>query len=365
MNDESNQTGMFAEAEQSILIEGYPEPELYRVSGTSEENCECSCGKRSCFHLRVGRDILFNRGWNGVRWIAKSGLHKELRHGDMKQALLWAHWFERMWGKASVLSYLRRIWCEETVNLDLLEKIDSLFSIPEIIQLYCSSRKRWEFEGARKGFLMASRADTAAQAGRDGPILNETNELKRLMEASDLLPIMSALVAPESDNVYSEMKREIRSVLLKSALENGFLNEKQVQAFKRRYKSGRFEDEDTVLAMLHAGMFEPGMNEYLEIEPVEIEEIYLPFPRPYILDYHTAMGKRRLSRWKRETGKKLWFGVDTGKLDYRWAGGCVPLYWRFIAWKRFGAEMDTHRWNEVILTGEEEREIEGLVWAEE
>ncbi len=117
--------------------------------------------------------------------------------------------------------------------------------------------------------------------------------------------------------------------------------------------------------MLHAGLFESGMNEYLEIEPVELEDIYLPFPKPYIMDYHTAVGKRRLERWKRETGQKLWFGVDIDKLDYRWAGGCVPLYWRFIAWKRFGAEMDKHRWNEVLLTEEEKREIEGLAWAEE
>ena len=87
MKNESKQTGMFAEAVQSILIKGYPEPEIYRVSGTSAENCECSCGKQTCFHLRVGRDILFNQGRNGVRWIAKSGLHKELRRGDLRQAL--------------------------------------------------------------------------------------------------------------------------------------------------------------------------------------------------------------------------------------------------------------------------------------
>ena len=364
MTDESKQTGMFSDNEQSILIEGYPEPELYRVTGTTAEDCECSCGKRTCFHLRVGRDILFNQGRKGVRWIAKSGLHKEIRRGDMKQAMLWAHWFERMWGKASVLAYLRRIWCEETLNLDLLEKIDSLDSIAEIIRLYCSSRKRWEFENARKGFLLASRADTAAQAGRDRPILNDSNELKRLMEAGEMLPIMSVLVAPERDNVYSGMKSKIRNALLIEAQRKGFLNEKQVQAL-RRYASGRFEDEDTVLVMLHAGMFEPGMIEYREIEPLELDEVYLPFPKPYILDYHTAVGKRRLTCWKRETGQRLWFGVDTGKLDYRWAGGCVPLYWRFMAWKRFGAEMDAHIWNEVILAEEEDKEIQGLIWARE
>ncbi len=88
MTDESKQTGMFSEAEHSILIEGYPEPEFYRVTGKTAADCECSCGKLSCFHLRVGRDILFNQGRNGVRWIAKSGLHKEIRRGDIKQALL-------------------------------------------------------------------------------------------------------------------------------------------------------------------------------------------------------------------------------------------------------------------------------------
>ena len=278
--------------------------------------------------------------------------------------LLWAYWFERMWGKASVLSYLRRIWCEETLNLDLLERIDSLESMQEIIHLYCSSRKRWEFENARKGFIMASRADTAAQAGRNIPTLNDSDELKRLIEAGEMLPIMSVLVAPESGNGYSGVKSEIRNALLIEAQKKRLLNEKQVQAVRRRYASGRFEDEDTVLVMLYADLFEPGMNEYRAIETVVLDEVYLPFPRPYVMDYHTAVGKRRLARWKRETGQRLWFGVDTGKLDYRWAGGCVPLYWRFMAWKRFGAEMDLKKWNEVLLTGEEEREIEGLTWAE-
>lgn len=348
-----------------ILIEGHPEHHIYEVRGESIANSQCSCGRERCFHLRVGTDILFNEGKRGARWICKSGLHKAIRLSDMTSALRWAHWFKELWGEGNVVRYLRRIWSEETVNLDLLVCADETTAIEELVYLLCASRKRWEFDEAWQGFLMKSEAESQSARGSARELLTSPQERRAALTRNDNLSILSALMTPDEVGKLNGAKKVLRLLFLADTNARGLLTTRQFEAFARRYASGCFEDEDTIVAMLRAGLIKSEMNEFRRIERVELGEPYFPFPQPCVMDYHTLWGQQRLQAWRRETGGHIWFGVELGKLDYRLSGGPIPLAWRFLAWKRFGAKLFEKRWTDVVLTNAEESAMVGMTWASE
>ena len=85
-------------------------------------------------------------------------------------------------------------------------------------------------------------------------------------------------------------------------------------------------------------------------ELAQVDGSLLRQPPGYAYDYHTAVGRNRIERWKVENpNQELRVGVDTGDIDLRWAGGLMTLFWRFEAFRQAGsmAGMDRLRWSDV------------------
>ena len=82
------------------------------------EEGKCGCGQRKCIHRDIATDVVRDKGrrW---RWLILSAFHKELRRGDVPAACHWASWMAHCDGAAAPLEYMRKIWSEETADLDL------------------------------------------------------------------------------------------------------------------------------------------------------------------------------------------------------------------------------------------------------
>ena len=366
---------------RGIYVEGWPGGPRYLVSGT-QGKMTCDCGKKGCSHIVVAEDVLHGDGKRfGSRWVCKSGFHKELRREDVQKAIAWSTWFRRFWGNKSPLNYMRGIWIEETCNIDLMEKIDKTNDVNEAIKLFCASRKKWEFKEALDVWMAFEQyqiklnnilweiAPTEEDEDEQveilstiaKPLFDDEKKVDEMLLSNSLPHIVKVIKSAENVSDEQATMKKCCTKLTKYLHDLGKLSLAQSDGLQRRFRYS-CRDEYVVLAMLATGVYREEMKEYRELEGLTNEDAYLPYPRTYVLDYHTKRGKEMLKKWSRDTGNTLWFEVDLGDLDYRYAGGSIPLYWRWCAYEQYG-RIDVP-WQDVRLTGKRKEDAESMsgIW---
>ncbi len=294
----------------------------------------CSCGGRRCAHLEMATDVVRDHGrrW---RWLILSALHKELRRGDIVAARHWAAWLAHCDGPSAPLEYLRKIWSEETVDLDLAVWLHGeTANVAEGVARFCAAVKVWEMPDWWPVFQEWSECDAGVAQHSFGA-------------AADQLVL--ALAAEDEAELAAARERALTELTA-----TGRLTFQQAEVFRTRYASQRFESEDFVLAMLLADRLPRAERARSAGAEVDValhwtDGSTLLLPPPYAYDYHSHFGKARMRAWMAENpGRGFRFGVDTSPVDLRWAGGIVPLFWRVQAWHQGGrAALDGLQWNEL------------------
>ncbi|GDX81450.1 hypothetical protein LBMAG42_32610 [Deltaproteobacteria bacterium] len=354
--------GRVAAGRSNVLprsIEGFLKVESTPGSGeflsVSLDPKRCPCvGFRAdgwCAHLGIARDLAPG-GPQRSRYLFKSALHKELRRGDVSAASHWAAWVDRTFGPSTSLAYLRKIWSEETLNLDLAVRLhrDDV-ELGEAIALFCQSKKVWEFPQVWAAMERAWGPLPLEEAGGG----TGARTLSARVRAADY----DALIRQFNGSAkFGRRRAEFRSRLVAELVDAGRLSVEQQRVFELRFASGRYEAEDLVLLLLAGRLMPAEASAYgvARAEPVPRRLLdgscVLAFP-DYVYDYHTVAGRERLARWDEENpGRSLRLGVDTDPIDLRWAGGTMTLFWRFEAFRQVGstAAMDRLRWVDVRPT---------------
>lgn len=296
----------------------------------------CSCNQPRCIHLEIASDLI-NNGGRRWRWLVLSAFHKELRRGDVAKASHWAAWFARCDGPAAPLEYMRKIWCEETADLQLAVWLHSdAATVDSAVTRFCAATKFWELPELWAAFQ--EYAELRADPTRRVPGT----------WASDF----AAAEAGEDAAALAIL----RTRALADLAADGRLSAAEVAVFQRRYASGRFENEDFMLVILLTSRLpRDAMSEIPQPAPELAAEwtdgSMLLLPPDYAYDYHLFFGKARMGAWlAAHPGSGFRFGVDTSPIDLRWAGGLVPLFWRVQAWQ-FGGTAAMHRltWHELPI----------------
>lgn len=322
--------------------------------------CDCVAflSQGTCAHLTLAIDVL-NFDCKRSKYLFKSALHKELRRGDEPAALHWASWCDHGYGYPVALEYLRKIWSEETLNLDLAVRLhDPEIALPRAISLFCRSRKIWE--------LPSVWFDLEATWSR--PTRKRAKLVLAALEAAAAAHDFPALIRCFSATKEgSEPRRVFRQRLMDILEANGTLSTKLRAAIETRFASGRYEAEDYVLLLMAAGRIPAESSEYHPAPANRAptgyltDQTHLRLVPGYAYDYHTRAGRARLEKWRDENpDKDIRIGVDTGEVDLRWAGGLMTLFWRFEAFRQVGSNeaMDRLRWSDVAPTERWDRLLE-------
>ncbi len=296
----------------------------------------CSCCNDTCEHVELASDLVLDRGRRN-RWLVRSAFHKELRRGNVQEARHWAAWMVHCDGRDAPLEYLRKIWSEETANLELAVYLHgSQARLPTAIAWFCHATKVWQMPAWWDVF----------QAHEEGTMPTGTRAARWSAEMRDAADDDAALA-------------ELRDQVLDELSSDGRLTAQQLAVFRTRYESGRFENEDIVLLLLLCSRLpacDVGRPDSLPSVPRRfVDGSTLLLPPVCAYDYHTAVGKARMRAWlAAHPDSGFGFGVDTTPVDLRWAGGLAPLFWRVQAWRQFGstAGMDATAWHELGVDAE-------------
>ena len=295
----------------------------------------CNCGGARCVHLDIAMDVVRNRGrrW---RWLILSAFHKELRRGDVVAARHWAAWLAHCDGPSAPLEYLRKIWSEETVDLDLAVWLHGeTANVADGVARFCAAVKVWETPQWWTVFQEWSEC-LAGVAHHFFGVL--ADRLARAAAAGDEAELTT-----------------VRHLALADLTATARLTVQQAEVFRTRYASRRFESEDFVLAMLLADRLPRAETTHptgadVDVLPHWTNGATLLLPPVYAYDYHSHFGKARMRAWMQQNpGSGFRFGVDTSPVDLRWAGGLVPLFWRVQVWQLGGrASLEGLAWHELV-----------------
>ena len=282
-----------------ILSVEQPDGSFVHVEGGA-----CSCGEAACPHERSALRAL--EPSKTLLFTAKSGLHKELRRGDIARATGWASIVERAQSGA-VVRYLRRIVCEETRNLDLLLRLDAVVpeDWPGLVSLFCRSAKDWELPGDRGWWSPAWVLAAAVSARGD--------DHARVVHADLAAGVDADLLAAD---------------LLRTAIDRRPDLERALRAASAR----RENDELSLLLAVVSDNYPDEATSYSDA-PDDVPVIDVPWPRDYLFDCHTWKGMERITA----AGPPLRFGEPLPEgLDLRWSGAEAGTLWRYLAWREYG-----------------------------
>lgn len=296
------------------------------------ENGTCvTCGHHNCWHTKMAAKL---DGDKGLPYVAKSGLHKELRIGNITKALAFARICERF-NKGSVKWYLRKIIFEETRNLDLFKKIidTSKENYEDIVELFCRSKKDWELDWDC-GWFTKKWVNTLYDIYFVDDVIwpdDIESYIKQLLIDENFDELYKYVVACDmgdgSGSGNKDVKKRIVSVLIDHIMNNKLYGHEYVKMFKLT-----LDDEMTVLFEIVSGIWNNEANSY----PNGFEEdskYDIPAIHDYVYDIHTWVGKVRM--------RKVGGTIDAGKkqpkgIDLRISGAEAGTFWRYEAVEKFG-----------------------------
>jgi hypothetical protein len=298
----------------------------------------CGCGEERCVHLDMATDVVMANGRHW-RWLMLSAFHKELRRGDVAAAQHWASWLARCEGEQVPLDYMRKIWSEETADLDLAVWLHGDVTVDQAVVRFCRAPKVWEsFEW--------------------WTCFHEWEECHKGVSKQPLTGLADELVVRTGDLEERRPMAQVREDALAELTGSGRLTSAQAGVCRTRYRSKRFENEDFVLAQLLLGRLplpaRESAGDAVDVDARWTDGSTLLLPPTYAYDYHSFAGKQRMREWlEKHPGSGFRFGVDTSPVDLRWSGGLVPLFWRVLAWQK-GGKSAMHRlaWHELAVETE-------------
>lgn len=303
----------------------------------------CSCGMRSCEHLRQVHRFL-QKG-KDVEYEAVSAFHKELRRGDVAKSLIWAEQVARMRGEIGVKQYLKSIVFEETRNLALHNRWRNLgpLEVEGMILEFCGSLKKWELPAARGMYSILLKA--FADAKKQKPV--QLDELKSAPPVDEhefynwMVMIGRVVWLGVWDKGQYESKpvvdarRRLSVTICRSLLDEGYDAEAAVLQEKPDYH------RLCTGAEALCGFKDPGGSRIKRAKAPRLEIDLLMTP-DYAFDSHTAEGRRRL--------KKGWPvpGLPApAEVDLRWTGKEIGAYWRYKAFEQFADDYREQAWEKV------------------
>jgi len=344
-----------------IRFQSSDESKLYDVD-LEKQTCVCDGfrAKKFCTHLQRANDIYKSSG-KTERWNVNSFLHKEIRRNDLERGIMWGRLLARIsrGGANAPVDYAKTILFEECRNLDLFEKYKTnALDLKGAFYSMILTRKKWELDYMKdhfldwnKGFMMyyknrpqwspehmVERIGSYQTPAEAYEILFYVSENKE--KDHDLLMVQGATVEElfwakiEAKAHHDKNERLLRYLSLKPSSYYGRM----------------------VALELGIGHWDEQANEYHP--EIEVKENYIPSYRDYGFDCHGIVGQNRLIKhWKDVDENSI---TKSSKLDLRWSGMLMGIYFRFECYKQHGMLTDHNGvdipWSEVKL--------DPLVWRE-
>ena len=334
------QASLFEDKDDATIVFETASGQNVRFDGrTGEVDGAIQLDELKAFTL-VARDLLQNEGAN-FKYIAMSGLQKQIRRGDVRAAVAWQRLLVSIQGASKTKQYLKNILLEETRNLDLVQKWTSVKGLtPEAMCVDITrSRKRWEPASGHNLYptYMHARKSVEKQAPPG------VSALEKMLESRDPHTIFAALWLARADG----------------GLVAAFWDAGMAELYRRGFPylealASRRTDvfyATSTLAEALAGLWDLGFNDLLpDRTTAEVQTIpagkYVPAMHSYLYDKHTRPGKRAIVENLRDHHPNL---PQPKKLDLRWAGMGRGVVWRYAAWPVHGVAMKDATWESVPI----------------
>jgi len=289
-------------------------------------------------------------------YVAKSGLHKELRRGNVARSVAFARILER-YKPGTARGYMRKILFEETRSIALLARFYTKMPTVELAKRFALTRKDWEIQEDR-GIFSPDWYRVAREIGWDEEdkerdvdwpgdcptdpdgIVAHVEALCAAEEWEKLyrLCVIGSCWRPASKRIGAPLRRGLVNVLQKRFPE-------WRKTFERLLSTS-YHDEELCGGMW---LFVQADRETLKAysatkEDPGDEPFEIPYVEDYVYDVHTWVGKKRMS------GLPLpqWGVPMPGKLDFRYSGAYSGTLWRYIAFRTTGT-LD-HAWEKIVPT---------------
>jgi len=287
---------------------------------------------------------------NGLHGVAKSGLYKATRKGDVREALLWARLMQHFYNDARLQQHTRADLFEEARGISLLRSWEASAcpSWEEQIKQLILLPKKWELF-VRQGVLEIYLEAFVATQGE--PLLVEEDLPGALVNADDLKSLFRVFW-----RVMRVRDRKNTSWLIEAlrerALTQGGLARVWVE--EDLWKANAFYGAKILIELL-CGVWDAsgdvvpdGTLSEEEVSLVEGDFI-VPVCTDAIYDCHNSEGKRRLIR--------SWEDIAPGKpmpegLDLRWSGMLSGVCWRAFAARQFPSDFAMRAWEDVVIPQE-------------
>ncbi|MCK6513028.1 hypothetical protein L6R29_24120 [Myxococcota bacterium] len=297
----------------------------------------CSCGASlsdPCWHLKRALAV-WEDGPSGLRYLAKSGFHKELRRGDLQAAFRWARLAAHFHGRSWPKSYLKRVLLEESRSISLLHQWKSLAGLnwEDCVQKGIAAPKKWQVP--RREGLFAEYVE-AFVATENDPIFSS---FEQVQQAVDL--------AQDRDDLWRIFWRAMRrrdrfgvTWQIDAMKERAFSKSPTARLFVEEalWDTNPFYGPKVLIELLTdawdqtADQLDPRV---LQQALPNDEHLVIPAAPAYLYDCHEISGQRRLL--------KHWDAILPHQpmpkgVDLRWSGMLAG-----VCWREYAARQSPHR----------------------
>ena len=328
-----------------LAIEERPQGTQWRVHPTEG----CACGEDTpqepCWHHKRALDLWGLRS-GGMRFLAKSGFHKELRRGDLQQTLRWGRIAAYLHGSSWPKSYLKRILLEEGRSLSLLESWQSLANLDwrDCVRKAVAMPKLWQIPAREGTFALFVEAYRATE--EEAPFLTSSalRHALQIAETSDDIwrVFWKAMRRKDRDGVIW-LVDALRPVAAELGGAASLFIEKNYWDIHPFYGVKALIEIITGAWEAHADR----LNLTTLQQPIADDpHLVVPAITDYLYDCHEIRGQQRL--------KKQWDAIHPQRplpkgIDLRWSGMLLGLCWREYAARQYPHDFTKRRWEEVAI----------------
>ncbi|MCB9639711.1 MAG: hypothetical protein H6727_12530 [Myxococcales bacterium] len=311
----------------------------------------CTCGHdldNPCWHLKRAVAVWEN-GRSSLRFLAKSGFHKEIRRGDLQAAFRWARLAAHFHGRSWPKSYLKRIFLEESRNIGLLQQWKSLAGLDweTCVHKGLAAPKKWQLT-CREG-IFAEYVE-AFVASQNEPVFTSQEQVQYAFDHAQQRDEMWRIF-------WRAMRRRDRfgvlwqiQALQQRALEQGGVARTFVE--DELWDTNPFYGPKVLIEMLTGAWAEEAdhPDEKLWTQPIPHDDLLvIPAAPAYLYDCHEISGQRRLIKHWQELQPQT--PMPKG-IDLRWSGMLAGVCWREYAARQFPNSLQRCTWESVEIPDE-------------